>query len=177
MFQRGAVELRMQVLHTHPLLIGEQFMEEANITTVTYDVHHLGGFFPPLDLTSVLTACSPSKPSVPNRGMWPCRPAPLWFSSQFCPHLTHVVQSVPGSHHTAQTPSSSLPPQTVSQPPCDSTTACLCLQQAASSCGQIISLLKSSDHHHGALPKSSCQPPALPPQMPRISTGSSVLHF
>lgn len=50
MFQRGAVELRMQVLHAHPLLIGEHFMEEANITTVTYDVHHLGGFFPPLTL-------------------------------------------------------------------------------------------------------------------------------
>lgn len=57
---------------------------------ITYDIHYLFGLvFFPLTFLASLQLGSPSKTSLPNRGVCEVRPAPLWvprstwFSSQF----------------------------------------------------------------------------------------------
>lgn len=173
----GVAELRMLVLAGLPVIDRRTLSEGGKRY---YPLHMISiiclvWFFFSFNLSSILTAWF----SIQNKSS---KPVCVWDEASpsvgaqidvvlipvlpLSPRRRRNLCSLPGSHRAAETPGLPLPLHAVSQPSCDSSTACLCLQQSASSYCQIISLLKTylrSSSCHEALQKSSCQPPAWPP--------------
>lgn len=102
------------------------------------------GFLFPLTFLALLQLAPPSKPDLQTTEPACTRQLrSTQFPSQLSPRQRRNLCSLPGSCRAAETPSLPHPLPGVSQPSCDCSAACLCLQQSTSSHCQVTSLLKS----------------------------------